>query len=100
MIFLISLYKLRLQKDLSVELATRTKAERHKQDEVKVGSAKRKANAQIAQVSPPNRGGRPKKHKAQANSNTSPSASSTATPSRIKKEKLYCLCRTPYDETK
>ncbi|XP_047346621.1 nucleosome-remodeling factor subunit NURF301 isoform X1 [Vespa velutina] len=89
-----------IQKDLSIELATRTKAERHKQDEVKVGSAKRKANAQIAQVSPPNRGGRPKKHKAQANSNTSPSASSTATPSRIKKEKLYCLCRTPYDETK
>ncbi|KAI4472469.1 hypothetical protein M0802_016793, partial [Mischocyttarus mexicanus] len=88
-------------KDLSVELATRTKAERNKQDEVKVGSAKRKANAQIAQqVSPPNRGGRPKKHKAQANSNVLPSASSTSTPSRIKKEKLYCLCRTPYDETK
>ncbi|XP_014598172.1 PREDICTED: nucleosome-remodeling factor subunit NURF301 isoform X1 [Polistes canadensis] len=90
-----------IQKDLSAELATRTKAERHKQDEVKVGSAKRKANAQIAQqVSPPNRGGRPKKHKAQANSNALPSASSTTTPSRIKKEKLYCLCRTPYDETK
>ncbi|KAK2580560.1 hypothetical protein KPH14_007689 [Odynerus spinipes] len=90
-----------IQKDLSVELATRTKAERHKQDEVKVGSAKRKANAQIAQqVSPPNRGGRPKKHKTQANSNTPPSASSATTPSRIKKEKLYCLCRTPYDETK
>ncbi|XP_015175523.1 PREDICTED: nucleosome-remodeling factor subunit NURF301 isoform X2 [Polistes dominula] len=93
--------KIDIQKDLSVKLATRTKAERHKQDEIKVGSAKRKANAQIAQqVSPPNRGGRPKKHKAQANSNVLPSASSATTPSRIKKEKLYCLCRTPYDETK
>ncbi|XP_076674855.1 nucleosome-remodeling factor subunit NURF301 E(bx) isoform X2 [Andrena cerasifolii] len=90
-----------IQKDLSAELASRTKAERHKQDEVKVGSAKRKANAQVAQqVSPPNRGGRPKKFKAQGNSTTPPGASTAATPNRIKKEKLYCLCRTPYDETK
>ncbi|XP_036150042.1 nucleosome-remodeling factor subunit NURF301 isoform X2 [Monomorium pharaonis] len=89
-----------IQKDLSAELATRTKAERHKQDEVKVGSAKRKANAQAAQqVSPTSRSGsRPKKHKSQSNS-TTPPGGSTAT-SRIKKEKLYCLCRTPYDETK
>ncbi|XP_011164539.2 nucleosome-remodeling factor subunit NURF301 isoform X2 [Solenopsis invicta] len=87
-----------IQKDLSAELATRTKAERHKQDEVKVGSAKRKANAQAAQqVSPSSRSGsRPKKHKSQSNS-TPPGGSAT---SRIKKEKLYCLCRTPYDETK
>lgn len=90
-----------MQKDLSAELATRTKAERHKQDEVKVGSAKRKANAQIAQqVSPASRSGgsRPKKHKSQGNSATPPGGSTAAT--RIKKEKLYCLCRTPYDETK
>ncbi|XP_011866666.1 PREDICTED: nucleosome-remodeling factor subunit NURF301 isoform X2 [Vollenhovia emeryi] len=90
-----------IQKDLSAELATRTKAERHKQDEVKVGSAKRKANAQVAQqVSPSSRSGssRPKKHKGQSNSTTPPGGSSAA--SRIKKEKLYCLCRTPYDETK
>ncbi|XP_018361113.1 PREDICTED: nucleosome-remodeling factor subunit NURF301 isoform X2 [Trachymyrmex cornetzi] len=89
-----------IQKDLSAELATRTKAERHKQDEVKVGSAKRKANAQVAQqVSPSNRSGsRPKKHKNQGNSTTPPGGSTTTT--RIKKEKLYCLCRTPYDETK
>lgn len=53
------------------------------------------------QVSPPNRGGRPKKYKAQG-SNTTPPGASTAptTTNRIKKEKLYCLCRTPYDETK
>ncbi|XP_015431575.1 PREDICTED: nucleosome-remodeling factor subunit NURF301 [Dufourea novaeangliae] len=90
-----------IQKDLSAELASRTKAERHKQDEVKVGSAKRKANAQVAQqVSPPNRGGRPKKYKAQGSSATPPGASTAATANRIKKEKLYCLCRTPYDETK
>ncbi|XP_014482955.1 PREDICTED: nucleosome-remodeling factor subunit NURF301 isoform X2 [Dinoponera quadriceps] len=94
-----------IQKDLSAELATRTKAERHKQDEVKVGSAKRKANAQVAQqVSPSSNrssGGssRPKKHKAQGNSATPPGGSSAAA-TRIKKEKLYCLCRTPYDETK
>ncbi|XP_012254800.2 nucleosome-remodeling factor subunit NURF301 isoform X2 [Athalia rosae] len=88
--------------DLSAELATRTKAERHKQDEVKVGSAKRKSNAQAPQhvVSPPNRGGRPKKHRSQGNSATPPSASTAAAAGRIKKEKLYCLCRTPYDETK
>ncbi|XP_072747484.1 LOW QUALITY PROTEIN: nucleosome-remodeling factor subunit NURF301 [Anoplolepis gracilipes] len=91
-----------IQKDLSTELATRTKAERHKQDEVKVGSAKRKANAQMAQqISPSSRSGgssRPKKHKTQGNNSTPPSGSTSA--SRIKKEKLYCLCRTPYDETK
>lgn len=90
-----------LQKDLSAELASRTKAERHKQDEVKVGSAKRKANAQAAQqVSPSSKSGgssKPKKHKNQGHNTTLPSGS-TAT--RIKKEKLYCLCRTPYDETK
>ncbi|CAL7947538.1 unnamed protein product [Xylocopa violacea] len=90
-----------IQKDLSAELASRTKAERHKQDEVKVGSAKRKANAQVAQqASPPNRGGRPKKYKAQGNNTTPPGASTAAAANRIKKEKLYCLCRTPYDETK
>ncbi|XP_006608523.1 nucleosome-remodeling factor subunit NURF301 isoform X2 [Apis dorsata] len=90
-----------IQKDLSAELASRTKAERHKQDEVKVGSAKRKANAQMAQqVSPPNRGGRPKKYKAQGSNTTPPGASTAPTTNRIKKEKLYCLCRTPYDETK
>ncbi|XP_012274975.1 nucleosome-remodeling factor subunit NURF301 isoform X2 [Orussus abietinus] len=90
-----------IQKDLSAELATRTKAERHKQDEVKVGSAKRKANAQAAQqVSPPSRSGKPKKHKSQSNSTTPTGGSSTAAANRIKKEKLYCLCRTPYDETK
>ncbi|XP_020295522.1 nucleosome-remodeling factor subunit NURF301 isoform X2 [Pseudomyrmex gracilis] len=90
-----------IQKDLSAELASRTKAERHKQDEVKVGSAKRKANAQTAQqVSPSNKSGgssKPKKHKTQGH-NTTPPSGSAAT--RIKKEKLYCLCRTPYDETK
>ncbi|XP_051172895.1 nucleosome-remodeling factor subunit NURF301-like isoform X2 [Leptopilina boulardi] len=87
--------------DLSAELASRTKAERHKQDEVKVGSAKRKGNAQPGQqVSPPNRGGKPKNRRSHGNSTTPPGGSSAANANRIKKEKLYCLCRTPYDETK
>ncbi|CAB0041624.1 unnamed protein product [Trichogramma brassicae] len=84
-----------VQKDLSSEIANRTKAERHKQEEVKVGSAKRKANAQPPQlISPPNKN-RPKKQKTGHNLPTSNTPSS-----RMKKEKLYCLCRTPYDETK
>ncbi|XP_014211852.1 nucleosome-remodeling factor subunit NURF301 isoform X2 [Copidosoma floridanum] len=85
-----------VQKDLSAEIANRTKAERHKQDEVKVGSAKRKANAQPAQqITSPNKS-RPKKHKSHGHPLV---VGSSGTP-RIKKEKLYCLCRTPYDETK
>ncbi|XP_043274049.1 nucleosome-remodeling factor subunit NURF301 isoform X2 [Venturia canescens] len=86
--------------DLSAELTTRTKAERHKQDEVKVGSAKRKSNAQPPQqASPTSR--RPKKHRSsQGNSNTPPGVSAVSANNRLKKEKLYCLCRTPYDETK
>ena len=66
-----------------------------------MGSAKRKSNAQAAQqVSPPNRGGKPKSRKSQGNSTTPPGGSSAVNANRIKKEKLYCLCRTPYDETK
>lgn len=85
-----------MQKDLSAEIASRTKAERHKQEEVKVGSAKRKANAQPPQqISPPNRH-KPKKQKTPGQ----PPTMNIATSNRIKKEKLYCLCRTPYDETK
>ncbi|XP_074105928.1 nucleosome-remodeling factor subunit NURF301 E(bx) isoform X2 [Cotesia typhae] len=90
-----------IQKDLSAELTTRTKAERHKQDEVKVGSAKRKANAQVpTQVSPSRSGGKSKKHRAPSHLHHTPPGGSSSTPNRLKKEKLYCLCRTPYDETK
>ncbi|XP_031787989.1 nucleosome-remodeling factor subunit NURF301 isoform X3 [Nasonia vitripennis] len=85
-----------VQKDLSAELASRTKAERHKQDEVKVGSAKRKANAQPPQqISSPNKN-KPKKQRSQGH----PPTIGASVSNRIKKEKLYCLCRTPYDETK
>ncbi|XP_033215194.1 nucleosome-remodeling factor subunit NURF301 isoform X2 [Belonocnema kinseyi] len=87
--------------DLSAELASRTKAERHKQDEVKVGTPKRKPTPQAAQqVSPPNRSGKPKSRKSQGNSITPPGGSSAPNANRMRKEKLYCLCRTPYDETK
>ncbi|CAD6241102.1 GSCOCG00009137001-RA-CDS [Cotesia congregata] len=90
-----------IQKDLSAELTTRTKAERHKQDEVKVGSAKRKANAQVpTQVSPSRSGGKAKKHRAPSHHHHTPPGGSSSMPNRLKKEKLYCLCRTPYDETK
>ena len=79
---------------MSEEIAKRTKAERVKQNVVKVGSAKRKANAQpTQQISPPSRS-RPKKKS--HSHNTSGGSSS----GRVRKEKLYCLCRTPYDETK
>ncbi|XP_008553074.1 nucleosome-remodeling factor subunit NURF301 isoform X1 [Microplitis demolitor] len=90
-----------IQKDLSSELTTRTKAERHKQDEVKVGSAKRKANAQVpTQVSPSRSGGKSKKHRAPSHHHHTPPGGSSSAGNRLKKEKLYCLCRTPYDETK
>ncbi|XP_053625011.1 nucleosome-remodeling factor subunit NURF301 [Plodia interpunctella] len=64
-----------IQKELSAELALRTRAERSKQDEVRGG--KRRA---------------------------APSASRDSTPRANKKggkkEKLLCICRTPYDNTK
>ncbi|KAJ0180501.1 hypothetical protein K1T71_003905 [Dendrolimus kikuchii] len=61
-----------IQKELSAELALRTRAERTKQEEV--------------------RGGRRRGGQAHA---------APATPKRqTKKEKLLCICRTPYDNTK
>lgn len=87
-----------MQKDLSAELATRTKAERHKQDEVKVGGVKRKATIQSPQqITSPNKS-KPKKQKSPGGH--MPNSAPPTSNSRIKKEKLYCLCRTPYDETK
>lgn len=59
------------QKELSAELALRTRAERSKQEEVR-GKKRAAAGA-------PDRRG----HKKPA-----------------KKEKLLCICRTPYDNTK
>ncbi|XP_044734089.1 nucleosome-remodeling factor subunit NURF301, partial [Chrysoperla carnea] len=90
-----------IQKELSAELATRTKAERTKQDEVRTGSGKRKsiptATTTLAQQA--NRhSGRPKKQQKQP----PPGMLSPGGPKSggNRKEKLYCICRTPYDETK
>lgn len=60
-----------LQKELSAELALRTRAERNKQEEVR---AKRRAT-----VTP---------------------STPKQTKRTNKKEKLLCICRTPYDNTK
>lgn len=100
-----------IQKDLSTELAARTKAERNKQDEVRTGSGKRKSMPVSATtISPPSasRGGaRPRK---QQRTIPGPPGSGGTAPGGVgggggggagrKREKLYCLCRTPYDETK
>lgn len=61
-----------LQKELSAELALRTRAERTKQEEVRGG--KRRSTAVTATPRPSKRS--------------------------VKKEKLLCICRTPYDNTK
>lgn len=83
------------QQELTVELAARSKVERSKQEDatppspVKVenrttGSAKRKSQP----VNP-----RPRKP-------TKNTASPPSSKGSNKKEKLLCLCRTPYDDTK
>ncbi|XP_049831961.1 nucleosome-remodeling factor subunit NURF301 isoform X2 [Schistocerca gregaria] len=107
--------QIEIQKDLSTELAARTKAERNKQDEVRTGSGKRKsAPVAVTTLSPPtaSKSSRPKKQQRTgvgppATNSTSPSSNSIAgggssggSSGGRKKEKLYCLCRTPYDETK
>ncbi|CAH1971965.1 unnamed protein product [Acanthoscelides obtectus] len=116
-----------IQKEVAEELAARTKIERSKQDEVRTGSSKRKSAATptTAAITPPapvhhrsGSGGRSRKGGQQRGAsghflpahqgrNQSPStqqgnAPSVATVQRggLKKEKLYCICRTPYDETK
>ncbi|KAJ8725630.1 hypothetical protein PYW08_003813 [Mythimna loreyi] len=61
-----------IQKELSAELALRTRAERSKQEEVRGG----------------------KRRGATAPSTPRPNKRS------VKKEKLLCICRTPYDNTK
>ncbi|PSN39772.1 hypothetical protein C0J52_15320, partial [Blattella germanica] len=102
--------QIEIQKDLSNELAARTKAERSKQDEVRTGSGKRKsAPVSGSAISPPSvsrggaGGGRPRKQ--QRSTSGPPSGGNAAAGvggggAGRKKEKLYCLCRTPYDETK
>lgn len=80
-------------------MAARTRAERTKQDEVRTGSGKRKSTPTAATTIVPATKAthRPKKqaHKSNTSQMQSPPSSRSS-----KKEKLYCICRTPYDETK
>ncbi|XP_018334706.1 nucleosome-remodeling factor subunit NURF301 isoform X2 [Agrilus planipennis] len=90
-----------IQKEVAEELAARTKLERSKQDEVRTGSSKRKSTA-IAPQTPaytpaPRSSGRPKKKQ---QNQPSPPSNQHSLHNKLKKEKLYCICRTPYDETK
>ncbi|CAH2074013.1 unnamed protein product, partial [Iphiclides podalirius] len=66
-----------IQKELSAELALRTRAERSKQEEVRTSGGKRRT------TSGPGRDGPHRNNK-----------------KSVKKEKLLCICRTPYDNTK
>lgn len=93
-----------IQREISVELSSRSKQHENKTEEViRTGSGKRKSvPVPAAALQPPKSGsrgvsGRPKKSsgRLQSNSMSPPSSSQTG-----KKEKLYCVCRTPYDDTK
>ena len=113
--------QIEIQQDLSVELAARTKAERNKQDEVRSasntagGSARRKSQATAATalttgtptvVGGPgrsrkqSRGEGPGRQSAGRSDDQSPPGRGHQGGGSRRKEKLYCLCRTPYDDTK
>lgn len=101
-----------IQKEVSEELAALTKLERNKQDEVRTGSSKRKSaatatTAAISHTTQHPKGSsrsRKKSHNSPGANNCSHSSHSRASGGNssggLKKEKLYCTCRTPYDETK
>lgn len=94
-----------------------TKSTFDKNLQVRTGSSKRKLTATPSAVvhqqqqptsnrSSSGRHRRNQKQQSQTVSPTTPHRSSTAsattttTTTTVKKEKLYCICRTPYDETK
>ncbi|KRT79741.1 PHD finger motif containing protein [Oryctes borbonicus] len=86
-----------IQREVNEELAARTKLERTKQDEVRsAGSSKRKSAVTATTTAYAQSSSRsaPKNRKNQKSQSSPPSQG------RGKKEKLYCTCRTPYDETK
>lgn len=88
-------FRFNFQKELSAELALRTKAERNKQDEVR--------NTNI--VTPVSGGSSRRRDQQRSNNNrnissATHSSSSSRSRQRSKKEKLFCICQTPYDDTK
>lgn len=85
-----------LQREVNEELAARTKMERTKQDEVRsAGSSKRKSAVTTTTTAYPQSTSKSVQKKKNQKSQSSPTSQG-----RGKKEKLYCICRTPYDETK
>lgn len=103
-----------IQREVAEELALRTKQERSRQEDVRTGSSRRKSaatatTAVVAHQAVKSAGGRqkpsPKKQPVGGGAATSPSQTQTAEPNQpgrggMKKGKLYCVCRKPYDETK
>jgi nucleosome-remodeling factor subunit BPTF len=95
-----------IQREVAVELATRTLAERNKQEEVRPTKRKNSGSggssgqqqarqavsvaAAVAAASSSPAKAPPKKRQKRS---SSPNA-------RSRKEKLFCSCRTPYDDTK
>lgn len=111
--------QIEIQKELVNELAARTKIERIKQDDVRTTTkpnnnagtttstaVKRKSGGNIATTkattkSTPN----PQQQSNISTSNdkiktSSKGRKSHKAPTGKKKEKLYCVCRTPYDDSK
>ncbi|XP_077292315.1 nucleosome-remodeling factor subunit NURF301 E(bx) [Arctopsyche grandis] len=80
-----------IQKELSAELALRTKAERNKQDEVR--------SSNVNPTSGTSSRRRPQ-HSGNSTRQTPSGHSSSRSRQRAKKEKLLCICQTPYDDTK
>ncbi|XP_074033791.1 nucleosome-remodeling factor subunit NURF301 E(bx) isoform X2 [Leptinotarsa decemlineata] len=95
-----------IQREVAEELAARTKIERTKQEEVRTGSSKRKsaATATTAAIAPPTPKTTVTRHQRkgqkQPAQGISPPTASGPKGAGLKREKVYCICRTPYDETK
>uniref|UniRef100_A0AAR5PPQ8 Nucleosome-remodeling factor subunit NURF301 n=1 Tax=Dendroctonus ponderosae TaxID=77166 RepID=A0AAR5PPQ8_DENPD len=86
-----------IQKEVADELAARTKIERSKQDEVRTGSSKRKSTPTATTPAIPVHKQPFGRNKKNPKPHASPNSSAHG---KLKKEKVYCICRTPYDETK
>ncbi|KAB0795122.1 hypothetical protein PPYR_11961 [Photinus pyralis] len=100
-----------IQKEVAEEIAAQTRLERTRQDEVRSATNRRRSTtttlppAQVSPSSPPSvsnltppsantnkSAGRPRRNQRQQ--------TPTLNSPKIKKEKIYCVCRTPYDETR
>ncbi|KAF5303230.1 hypothetical protein FQR65_LT19011 [Abscondita terminalis] len=104
-----------IQKEVAEEIAAQTRLERTRQDEVRSGNNRRRSTTTSTlpiQGSPASPSGPSNIITSTPNSNIARSSNRPkraqrqhSTPSsnmlrNSKKEKVYCICRTPYDETK